>query len=134
MPTLPHDVNGLESFDSPTTGVVQFVCKEFTCVCPKTGQPDFAEIHIRYVPCDTCIESKSLKLYFWSFRGIGAFHESVTQRILDDLAGFLQPKWMQVLGIFNVRGGLYERVLCTKYPVINDTIAQKSYEENRFTL
>ena len=82
-------------------------CPEFTCLCPKTGQPDFAELEIRYVPPDKmCIELKSLKLYLWSFRNEGVFHEKVINNILDDLVKVSSPRWMEVIGVFNVRGGI----------------------------
>ena len=81
-------------------------CPEFTCVCPMTGQPDFATLRIRYVPDRTCVELKSLKLYLWSYRDEGAFHEAVTNRILDDLVAAVAPRTMEVVGTFNVRGGI----------------------------
>jgi len=81
-------------------------CPEFTCLCPMTGQPDFARIEIRYIPDELCIELKSLKLYLWSYRDEGAFHEAVTNRILDDLVKALSPRRMEVEGHFNVRGGI----------------------------
>jgi 7-cyano-7-deazaguanine reductase len=86
---------------------------EFTCLCPRTGQPDFATIRINYVPDKLIIELKSLKLYLWSYRDEGAFHESVTNRILDDLVGALEPRWMKVTADFNVRGGLHTVVTAT---------------------
>lgn len=79
---------------------------EFTCVCPATGQPDFAKITIRYIPDQRIVESKSLKLYFWSFRNEGVFHEHVTNVILDDLVAALDPRWCQVVTEFSVRGGI----------------------------
>ena len=85
---------------------IEFVCPEFTCVCPKTGQPDFATIEIRYVPDRLCVELKSLKLYLWSWRERGAFHEAVTNQILDDLVAACQPRRMTVVGDFSVRGGI----------------------------
>lgn len=90
---------------------IRFDCPEFTCVCPKTGQPDFATIRIRYVPAETCVELKSLKVYLWSFREVGAFHESVTNQILDDLVAATQPRFMEVLGDFKVRGGIHTVVV-----------------------
>jgi len=109
----PHGAEGLEWFSNPIDdNVIDLVCPEFTCLCPKTGQPDFATIRIRYVPRDRCVESKSLKLYMWGFRDRGVFHEAVTKTILDDLSKLLDPRWMQVLGEFGVRGGIYEKVLC----------------------
>src|SRR5688500_1372097 len=85
-------------------------CPEFTCVCPKTGQPDFATIRIRYVPDRLCVELKSLKLYLWSYRDQGAFHENVTNRILDDLTACIGPRRMTVQTDWNVRGGIHTTV------------------------
>ncbi len=99
----------LATFPNPAPGrdyEVRFECPEFTCVCPLTGQPDFATIVIRYVPDELCVELKSLKLYLWSFRDEGSFHEAVTNRILDDLVAALAPRRLTVLGEFNVRGGI----------------------------
>ena len=79
---------------------------EFTCLCPMTGQPDFATIRIRYVPDQSLVELKSLKLYLWSYRNEGAFHEDVTNRILNDLVAAIRPRWAEVTGDFNVRGGI----------------------------
>ncbi len=81
-------------------------CPEFTSICPVTGQPDFGTIRIRYVPDQQCIELKSLKLYLWSYRQEGAFHEAVTNNILDDLVAACAPRQMTVVGDFNVRGGI----------------------------
>ena len=99
----------LESFANPNPERdyrIEMTCPEFTCLCPKTGQPDFAEILIAYVPDRLCVELKSLKLYLWSFRDQGAFHEAVTNRILDDLVGVILPRAMTVTGKFLVRGGI----------------------------
>lgn len=85
---------------------VTFDCPEFTCVCPMTGQPDFATITIKYVPDAKILESKSLKLYLWTYRNEGVFHEHVTNQILDDLVEVLEPHEMTVTGAFNVRGGI----------------------------
>jgi 7-cyano-7-deazaguanine reductase len=82
-------------------------CPEFTCVCPMTGQPDFATIRIRYIPAERCVELKSLKLYLWSFRDEGTFHEAVTNRICDDLVALLDPTFVEVVGDFSVRGGIH---------------------------
>ena len=90
---------------------IKFDCPEFTCLCPKTGQPDFATIRIRYVPDRTCVELKSLKLYLWSYRDQGAFHEDVTNRILDDLVAATEPFEMSVEGDFWVRGGIHTVVV-----------------------
>jgi 7-cyano-7-deazaguanine reductase len=84
---------------------------EFTCLCPKTGQPDFATLLIEYVPDRLCVELKSLKLYVWSFRDEGAFHEDVTNRILADLVGHISPRFMRITADFNVRGGIYTSVV-----------------------
>ena len=89
---------------------VSMECPEFTCLCPKTGQPDFATIRIRYVPGPLCIELKALKLYLWSFRDEGVFHEDVINRILDDLVAASAPKVMHVVGDFNIRGGIHTTV------------------------
>ncbi|MBF0357719.1 MAG: NADPH-dependent 7-cyano-7-deazaguanine reductase QueF [Magnetococcales bacterium] len=99
----------LETFPNPNSKRdyrIEMKCPEFTCVCPKTGQPDFAEIRISYIPDQTCIELKSLKLYLWSFRDKGHFHEAVTNQILDELVAVAQPRSMTVVGDFNVRGGI----------------------------
>ena len=85
-------------------------CPEFTCVCPRTGQPDFATIKIRYVPDKLCLELKSIKLYLWSYRNEGTFHEAVTNQILDDLVQACRPKAMMVIGDFNVRGGIHTTI------------------------
>jgi 7-cyano-7-deazaguanine reductase len=84
---------------------------EFTCLCPMTGQPDFATIKIDYVPDLKCVELKSFKLYMWTYREEGAFHEKVTNQILDDLVAATNPRFMRVTGIFNVRGGVYTNVV-----------------------
>jgi 7-cyano-7-deazaguanine reductase len=86
--------------------VIEFNCPEFTSLCPITGQPDFARIVIRYIPDMKCIESKSLKLYLFSFRNTGMFHEEITNRILDDLTNACDPRWVRVRGIMNPRGGI----------------------------
>jgi 7-cyano-7-deazaguanine reductase len=92
---------------------ISFECPEFTCVCPMTGQPDFATLRIAYVPDRRCVELKSLKLYLWSFRNEGHFHEAVTNRILDDLVRVLRPRRMRVVGDFQVRGGIHSVVTAT---------------------
>lgn len=100
----------LETFPNPKPGrgyEIRFECPEFTCVCPKTGQPDFATIRVSYIPDELCVELKSFKLYLWSFREEGAFHEAVTNQILDDLVCSVNPKWMLVEGDFNIRGGIH---------------------------
>ncbi len=88
---------------------------EFTCLCPKTGQPDFATFELEYVPDVFCVELKSLKLYMWSFRDRGAFHEAVTNQIADDLAGACAPKFLRLTGKFNVRGGIYTSVIVERH-------------------
>lgn len=114
-PPKPHDATVLETFPNPKPGrdyEIAFECPEFTCVCPKTGQPDFATIRIEYVPGTTCVELKSLKLYLWSFRDVGAFHERVTNDICDDLVALLAPRRLVVTSEFRVRGGITTRVVC----------------------
>ena len=99
----------LEVFDNPNSDrdyEIEFDCPEFTCLCPLTGQPDFAHFQITYVPNLKCVELKSLKLYLWSFRNEGAFHEKVTNQILDDLVEVAQPRLMEVKGEWFVRGGI----------------------------
>ena len=106
----------LDTFPNPRPGrdyEIAFDCPEFTCLCPLTGQPDFAHFTIRYVPAKLCVESKSLKLYLWSYRDEGAFHEKVTNTIADDLVEALQPTWLEVVGRFNVRGGIGAVVTAT---------------------
>ncbi len=108
MSTQPN--KALETFANPNPErdyTIEITCPEFTCLCPRTGQPDFAVIRLNYVPDALCVELKALKLYFWSFRDEGAFHEAVINRILDDLVTVLQPRRMTVTGEFNVRGGLH---------------------------
>ena len=102
-------VRRLECFPNRHPGrryLVTMVCPEFTCVCPMTGQPDFGTITIRYIPDKLILESKSLKLYLWSFRNEGTFHEHATNRILDDVVKALRPLTCKVTGAFNVRGGI----------------------------
>ena len=114
MPAKPS--RQLETFPNPRPGrdyEISFEMAEFTCLCPKTGQPDFATLRIRYVPDRLCVELKSLKLYIWSFRDEGHFHEDVTNRILDDLVGLLDPKEMTLVGDFNLRGGIHTVVTAT---------------------
>jgi 7-cyano-7-deazaguanine reductase len=108
MSTKPS--KDLQTFPNPAPQrdyEIAFDCPEFTCVCPMTGQPDFATLRIRYVPDELCVELKSLKLYLWSFRDEGHFHEAVTNRILDDLVALLHPRRMSVEGDFAVRGGIH---------------------------
>ena len=100
----------LETFPNPRPGreyEISFETSEFTCLCPRTGQPDFATVRIRYVPRELCVELKSLKLYLWSFRNEGHFHEDVTNRILDDLVAATRPRRISVEGDFLIRGGIH---------------------------
>jgi 7-cyano-7-deazaguanine reductase len=111
MATVPSKV--LETFPNPRPErnyEINMECPEFTCLCPRTGQPDFATIRINYVPDKVCVELKSLKLYIWSYRNEGAFHEAVINKILDDLVQACQPRKMTVVGDFNVRGGIHTTV------------------------
>ena len=94
---------------------IDISCPEFTCVCPKTGQPDFATINIKYVPAELCIELKSLKLYMFSYRDEGAFHEHITNKILDDIVDACRPVRAEVTGDFNVRGGIKTVVRANYY-------------------
>lgn len=108
----------LEWFENPNPGrdyEIRFECPEFTCLCPRTGQPDFATVRITYVPDRRCVELKSLKLYLWSFRDEGHFHEAVTNRILDDLVKLLAPRKMTVEGDFLIRGGIHT-VVTVRHP------------------
>jgi 7-cyano-7-deazaguanine reductase len=112
MPTKPSRT--LATVPNPQPGrdyTIELQCPEFTCVCPMTGQPDFATIYIDYVPDRRCVELKSLKLYLWSYRAEGAFHEAVTNRILDDLVAALRPRRLRVRGDFAVRGGIHTTVV-----------------------
>ena len=107
MPTVPS--RRLETFPNPSPGrdyEIRLEAPEFTCLCPKTGQPDFAHLRLRYVPDQRCVELKSLKLYLWSFRDEGHFHEAVTNQILDELVALLAPRRMTIEAEFNVRGGI----------------------------
>jgi len=99
----------LETFPNPAPQrnyLIKHTCPEFTSVCPKTGQPDFATIDLEYIADQSCIELKALKLYYYSFRNEGIFYEAVTNRLLDELVGCCQPRWMRITGHFNVRGGI----------------------------
>jgi 7-cyano-7-deazaguanine reductase len=113
MPIKPSE--SLETFANPTPErdyAIHITDPEFTCLCPKTGQPDFATLVIDYVPDQLCVELKSLKLYIWSYRDMGVFHEAVTNKILDDLVGAITPRFMRITAKFNVRGGIYTTVTC----------------------
>lgn len=112
MSTAPS--RELETFDNPNPErdyTLHMRVPEFTCLCPKTGQPDFATIYIDYVPDALCVELKALKLYMWSYRDEGAFHEAVTNTILTDLVNAVQPRFMRVTAEFLVRGGIYTTVV-----------------------
>ncbi len=144
MSTQPADLEGLtilgkpaqpskklEAFPNRTPGryyLVVLESSEFTCLCPMTGQPDFATIRVEYVPDEKVVESKSFKLYLWSYRNEGAFHEHVTNTILDDLVKVLDPHWCRVTGIFNIRGGIGITVQAehTKTPA-----ARQQWQANR---
>ena len=104
----------LDSFTNPNPErdyTIHIDTPEFTCLCPLTGQPDFASIEVQYVPDQLCLELKALKLYFWSYRDQGAFHEAVTNQILSDLVAVIAPRFMRINAEFNVRGGVYTRVV-----------------------
>lgn len=112
MPSKPS--KNLETFDNPQPDrdyTIRIRVPEFTCLCPKTGQPDFAEMTFEYVADELCVELKSLKLYIWSFRNEGAFHEAVTNQILDELVAAIRPRFMRLTANFNVRGGIYTTVV-----------------------
>jgi len=109
-----HASKNLETFINPNPDAdytIRIRIPEFTCLCPKTGQPDFATILLEYVPESNCVELKSLKMYIWSFREEGAFHEKVTNDILADLVAVCDPRFMRVTAEFNVRGGIYTTVV-----------------------
>jgi 7-cyano-7-deazaguanine reductase len=112
MPNQPGRT--LETFDNPAPArdfAIHMEIPEFTCLCPKTGQPDFATLSLDYIPDRKCVELKSLKLYVWSYRNEGAFHEAVTNRILDDLVAATKPRFMRLTARFNVRGGIFTHVV-----------------------
>jgi 7-cyano-7-deazaguanine reductase len=107
----------LETFANPARErdyTIRMTLPEFTCLCPKTGQPDFASLELEYVPDALCVELKSLKLYIWSFRDRGAFHEAVTNEILDHLAAAVSPRFMRLTARFNVRGGIYTTIVAER--------------------
>ncbi|MGD2130247.1 MAG: preQ(1) synthase [Lysobacterales bacterium] len=111
MSTAPS--KQLEVFPNPKRSrdyTIRIESPEFTCLCPKTGQPDFATLTLEYIPEDTCVELKSWKLYLWSFRDEGAFHEAVTNEILDHLVAAIDPRFARLTAVFNVRGGVYTTV------------------------
>jgi len=117
MSTAPS--KELDTFPNPKTArdyTIRIETPEFTCLCPKTGQPDFAHLELEYVPDELCVELKSWKLYLWSYRDEGAFHEAVTNRILDDLDKALSPRFARLTATFNVRGGVYTSVEAEYWP------------------
>ncbi len=112
LSTAPQ--SNVETFPNPAPAhdyTIRIRIPEFTCLCPKTGQPDFAELLLEYVPAERCIELKALKLYVWSFRDRGAFHEAAINDILGTLTAATQPRYMRLTGTFNVRGGLHTSVV-----------------------
>jgi 7-cyano-7-deazaguanine reductase len=115
MPTTP--TTELETFQNPQVGhdyTIRMQIPEFTCLCPRTGQPDFATLELEYVPDRLCVELKSLKLYVWSFRERGAFHEAVTNEIADHLDRALRARFLRLTARFNVRGGIYTTVVAER--------------------
>jgi 7-cyano-7-deazaguanine reductase len=111
---MPLPTPDLETFPNPNPERdyrIHMEIPEFTCLCPRTGQPDFATLYLDYIPNQTCVELKSLKLYIWSYRDQGAFHEAVTNRILDDLARATAPRFMRLTAKFFVRGGIFTTVV-----------------------
>lgn len=111
MSTQPS--KSLETFPNPNPGrdfVIRMRMPEFTCLCPKTGQPDFATLYLEYIPDQLCVELKALKLYLWSYRNEGKFHEAVTNQLLDDLVAATSPKFMRLTADWYVRGGIYTHV------------------------
>jgi 7-cyano-7-deazaguanine reductase len=114
MPPTNEPSANLETFVNPSPErdyTIRMTIPEFSCLCPKTGQPDFATLKLEYVPGERCVELKSLKLYIWAFRSLGAFHEAVTNQILGDLVAATAPRFMRLAAEFNVRGGIYTTVI-----------------------
>jgi 7-cyano-7-deazaguanine reductase len=112
---MPH----VETFPNPAPHrnyVITHICPEFTSVCPKTGQPDFATIELEYIPEATCLELKALKLYYYSFRNEGIYYEAVTNRLLDELVEACAPRWMRITANFNVRGGIESIIVAETGP------------------
>lgn len=115
MPSQPS--TQLDTFPNPKPEIdytIRMSIPEFTCLCPKTGQPDFATLQLEYVPDRACVELKSLKSYIWAFRDRGAFHEAVTNEIADALAAVTSPRYLKLTAVFNVRGGIYTTVVATR--------------------
>ncbi|MFH1652819.1 MAG: preQ(1) synthase [Pseudomonadota bacterium] len=124
MPTKPS--KKLITFKNPNPEkdyLIECVTPEFTCLCPVTGQPDFATMEIRYIPDKLCVELKSLKVYLWSYRNEGAYHEAVTNKITDDLVQALHPRWLEVKSIFLVRGGITTTVTCRHGERLSHTLS-----------
>ena len=116
-PTMRSPSSELERFENPAPAgdyTIRMSIPEFTCLCPKTGQPDFATLELEYVPDRWCVELKSLKLYIWSFRDRGCFHEAVTNEILERLASATLPRFMRLTARFNVRGGIHTSVVAER--------------------
>ena len=113
LTTATKDLDVFENPNPERDYSIEISSPEFTCLCPVTGQPDFAEITLRYIPDRLCVELKSFKLYLWSFRNEGAFHEAVTNQILDEVVAKIAPREATVIGKFNVRGGLYTTITAT---------------------
>jgi 7-cyano-7-deazaguanine reductase len=112
-----HASNQIETFDNPALEhdyTIRMSIPEFTCLCPRTGQPDFATLELEYVPDRLCIELKSLKLYIWSFRDRGSFHEAVTNQIIDHLARSVTPRFIRLSARFHVRGGIATEVIAER--------------------
>jgi 7-cyano-7-deazaguanine reductase len=111
---MTHPDRQLETFPNPQPQrdyTIRMRMPEFTCLCPKTGQPDFATLNLAYIPDQQCVELKSLKLYLWSYRDQGGFHEAMTNCISDDLVALLNPRYLRLTAEFNVRGGIYTTVV-----------------------
>ncbi len=123
-----------ETFENPRPGrhfMIESVTHEFTCNCPMTGQPDFASLRFRTVPGEKCVELKSLKLFLWSFRNEGHFHEDVTNRILDEIVAAINPVFLEVRGEFNVRGGI-STVITVRHGALPASLADIERSENIF--
>ena len=125
-------LNKIEVFANPNSErnyEIHMECSEFTCLCPKTGQPDFADLDIFYIPDQRCIELKSLKLYLWSYRNEGTFHEAVINKILDDLATACNPRSMRIIGDFYIRGGIHTAI--TAEYRAGDKLKKSSRKKNK---
>ena len=134
MSTKPS--KNMERFENPypkRAYNIDFTCEEFTCLCPKTGQPDFATLRISYVPNQWCVELKSLKLYFWSYRDEGAFHEAVANKIVDDLIELLEPRALKLEAEFKIRGGIHTQVTVC-YPEVESPLSPRKTQKASSTL